>query len=110
MISGPVVVQVLKGENVMHKKQTGHIYTITLNGLKNISSNELKEVILHKLSHCEMKGDFRLDQIKQGWNSYFENNENKFEILSLNVTCKSGTYMRVLARELGGLALSIVRE
>jgi tRNA U55 pseudouridine synthase TruB len=40
---------------------------------------------------------------------FFENNNKEFKVLKLKVKTKRGTYMRVLARELGGLALSIVR-
>ena len=108
--SSPHIKKVLKGEKVIHKKQDGYIYQIEDLGLVTYSSVELKDVIFNKLSQCSMEGDFRLDQVKQGWNDFFENNENTFTILTLKVKCKSGTYMRVLARELGGLALSIVRK
>lgn len=107
--SSPNIKKVLKGEKVIHKKQKGEIYNIENLGLKKYSSAELKNIIFNKLSQCNMEGDFRLDQIKQGWNVYFENNDKGFQVLTLHVACKSGTYMRILARELGGLALSIVR-
>ncbi len=108
--SSPHIKKVLKGEKVIHKKQDGYIYKIEDLGLVKYSPIELKGIIFNKLSQCSMEGDFRLDQVKQGWNIFFQNNENEFKILTLKVKCKSGTYMRVLARELGGLALSIVRK
>ena len=107
--SSPHIKKVLKGEKVIHKIQKGEIYTIENSGLKKYSCEEMKNIIFNKLSQCNMKGDFRLDQVRQGWNVYFKNNNNEHHVLTLHVACKSGTYMRVLARELGGLALSIVR-
>lgn len=107
--SSPHIKKVLKGEKVINKKQTGYIYSIESLGLKKYSSIELKETIFNKLLQCAMTGDFRLDQVKQGWNDFFKNNEKDFQVLAIKVKCKSGTYMRVLAGELGGLALSIVR-
>ena len=107
--SSPHIKKVLKGEKVIHKKQEGYIYNIDSLDIKKYSSSEMQKIIFDKLSHCKMEGDFRLDQVKQGWNNFFENNKKEFQVITLQVKCKSGTYMRVLARELGGLALSIVR-
>jgi len=107
--SSPNIKKVLKGENASQKKQEGYIYSIEDLGLRKNTSTELKEYIFDKLNQCNMTGDFRLDEVKKGWNSFFENNDTEFKVLTLKVKCKSGTYMRVLARELGGLALSIVR-
>ncbi len=107
--SSPNIKRVLKGENATNKKQEGYIYSIEEDGVKVFSSVELKEYIFKKIEQCSMEGDFRLDQVKEGWNTFFENNKNEFKVLTLKVKCKSGTYMRVLSRELGGLALSIVR-
>lgn len=107
--SSPHIKQAMKGEKVIHRKQNGYVYSIENMNVRKYSSDELKNIIFYKLEQCNMKGDFRLDQVKQGWNKFFENNKNEYKILTLKVKCKSGTYMRVLARELGGLALSIVR-
>ena len=107
--SSPHIKKVLKGEKVIHRKQKGEIYNIENLGLKKYIPDELKNIIFNKLSQCDMEGDFRLDQVKQGWDDFFKDNNRTFQVLTLHVACKSGTYMRVLARELGGLALSIVR-
>ncbi len=107
--SSPHIKKVLKGEKVINKKQEGYIYSIESVGVKNYTKEELKEIIFNKLALCQMAGDFRLDQIAQGWNDFFENSAPMFKVVTLNVKCKRGTYMRVLARELGGLALSIIR-
>lgn len=108
--SSPHIKKVLKGEEVESRKQDGEIYSIDFLGLENVSSIELKQKIFTKLNQCQMEGDFRLDEIKLGWESFFKENNDDFKVLSLNVKCKRGTYMRVLSRELGGLALSIIRE
>ena len=107
--SSPHIKKVLKGESVELKKQDGEIYSIDFLSLENISNTELKFKIFTKLNLCQMEGDFRLDEIKLSWKKFFEKNKGNFKVLSLNVKCKRGTYMRVLSRELGGLALSIVR-
>ncbi len=107
--SSPHIKKVLKGEKVIHRKQKGYIYSIESKDIQKYNANELQRIIFDKLSQCSMEGDFRLDQVKQGWNNFFENNEKEFQVLTLQVKCKRGTYMRVLASELRGLALSIVR-
>ncbi len=60
--------------------------------------------------------DFRQDVIKGAWESLFESfPERDFQVLSLRVSCASGTYMRTLAERIGtelrvgALALSIRR-
>lgn len=107
--SSPHIKKVLKGEVVELKKQDGEIYNIDFLGLENISAGDLENKIFTKLNQCQMEGDFRLDEIKIVWKNFFHKNKNDFKVLSLNVKCKRGTYMRVLSRELGGLALGIVR-
>lgn len=108
--SSPHIKKVLKGESVELKKQDGEIYSMDFLGLENVSNADLKHKIFTKLNLCQMEGDFRLEEIKLGWKKFFKKNKNNFKVLSLNVKCKRGTYMRVLSRELGGLALSIVRD
>jgi tRNA pseudouridine(55) synthase len=108
--SSPHIKKTLKGENVDYRKQDGYIYSIDFLGLENVSNNELKQRVFDKLSLCKMEGDFRLEKIKIAWNNFFDENKNDFQIISLKVKCGRGTYMRVLSRELGGLAIEIVRE
>lgn len=108
--SSPHIKKVLKGDDFKTKKQDGEIYDIEFLGLENISSDDLENKIFSKLDLCQMEGDFRLDIIKNDWKKFFEENKSDFKILKIRVDCKRGTYMRVLARELGGLALSIVRK
>lgn len=107
--SSPHIKKVLKGEDIELKKQDGEIYSIDFLGIENLTNADLKHKIFTKLNLCSMEGDFRLDEIKLCWKKFFKKNKKDFQILSLNVKCKRGTYMRVLCRELGGLALGIVR-
>jgi tRNA pseudouridine55 synthase len=60
--------------------------------------------------------DFRQDAVRTAWTSLFAQlPEKQFTVLTLRVTCGSGTYMRTLANRIGaslgtrGMALSIRR-
>jgi tRNA pseudouridine(55) synthase len=108
--SSPHIKYVLKGQPFEYKKQDGYIYSIDFLGLEKFYNAGLKKVIFDKLRLCEMKGDFRLEEIKKGWKVFLKKNEREFEVVRLKVKCRRGTYMRVLAREMGGLAVGIVRR
>lgn len=108
--SSPHIKKTLKNEQTQLRKQDGYIYSIVFLGEDEITNNELKQRVFDKLSLCEMEGNFRLDEINNSWNNFFDNHKDDFKIIKLNIKCSRGTYMRVLSRELGGLALSIVRE
>lgn len=58
-----------------------------------------------------VKGDFRQDEIKESWKNILKNSqEEKFQITKMKVVCSSGTYVRSICNELGGLAYSIERK
>jgi tRNA pseudouridine(55) synthase len=107
--SSPHIKHVLKGNDFEYKKQDGYIYDIEFLDFKKYNEAEMKKIIFDKLALCQMEGDFRLEDIKISWKKFFKKNKKDFQVLTLKVKCRRGTYMRVLARELGGLALSIVR-
>jgi tRNA pseudouridine55 synthase len=70
---------------------------------KNIAQQAIEKVGL-------VKGDFRQNEIIETWLKFGQVYENeKFRILTLRVACSSGTYMRSLAHNINGLALSIKR-
>ena len=76
-----------------------------------IGANDLREYIEKRIDLINIKYDFRQDKIKKSWDNFFSNNKvDSFSVLKLKVKCSSGTYMRVLAQELGGLAMSIERK
>ena len=58
--------------------------------------------------------DFRIDAVKKSWRQVFAH-PRSYQVLSLTVSCGSGTYMRSLAARIGAslgtraLALSIRR-
>lgn len=81
------------------------IYSIEL---LNNGEGEIKEVrgseILEKveLALKSVKGDFRYGEMREGWKTMLDGKmEEKFMIVKIECTCSSGTYMRVLAEEIG---------
>lgn len=62
-----------------------------------------------------VKGDFRQKEILEIWHQYLDNNNEKFKLLKIRVSCGSGVYVRVLANDIGkslgvpALALHIKR-
>lgn len=100
------------------------IYRIKHLRTDRVMRDTLETRIADILSHAprsaqpskELGADFRQDAIRAAWSSVFkEMPEREFCILTLRVTCGSGTYMRTLAERIGadlgtrGLALSIKR-
>lgn len=101
-----------------------HIYRIQLRDVTSLSSSELQNRITEALSRVPITDEpskalganFRIDEVRTSWQEVFdEAHERTFSILSLRVTCASGTYMRSLAERIGAslgthaLALSIHR-
>lgn len=57
-----------------------------------------------------VKGDFRQGQILDTWQNLLKSDfDRKFEIKKFKINCSSGTYVRSIANEMGGLAYSIHR-
>lgn len=90
------------------------IKNIELTGEKVISKYDLSEFIKDSISI--VSGDFRQGKISESWNESLKSvNQNEFKIISIKVSCTSGTYMRSLANEIGirigvpALALNIRR-
>lgn len=54
-------------------------------------------------------GDFRQEEIKSAWKNILERAPDKFQIAKFKINCSSGTYVRSICNELGGLAYSIHR-
>jgi tRNA pseudouridine(55) synthase len=78
-------------------------------------------VILQKVQKAiqEVKGDFRYSEIAESWKKVLSDEvlggHKKFTVIKIECSCSSGTYMRVLAEEIGkkiglfSLAYSIKR-
>jgi len=85
-------------------------------GEREISKSELEKYIIDSINL--VKGDFRQKEILKGWRSVFASEAKQsrsYQIISLKVSCTSGTYMRSLAHTIGekvgipALALNIKR-
>lgn len=111
------VVHVPEHEEVIHR--------IVLTGVRSVGEKELSAYITRYLTKVPVSSeiskalgaDFRIDAVRSSWGKLFaEAGERQFMILTLRVTCGSGTYMRALATRLGealqtkGIALSIHRS
>jgi tRNA pseudouridine(55) synthase len=86
------------------------IYAITHVGIRTIGIDGLQKKITAILSHAprtnepskELGADFRQDEITSLWQSSLSSLENRtFMVLTLTVTCASGTYMRSIAQRIG---------
>lgn len=100
------------------------IYAIKHLETRTIRINDLRDEVMDILSHAprteelskELGANFRQDQISSAWRSSLSAIEDRaFVILTLTVTCTSGTYMRTLSDRIAltlgtrALALSIQR-
>ncbi len=84
-------------------------------GFGSISAAALKKKVLERITL--VKGDFRQNEISAAWSDLFLANPLiSFPVISVDVVCGGGVYMRTLAHELGktlgcgALALSIRRN
>lgn len=100
------------------------VYSVKLLNIESVSKDTLQRRIESNLAVVPRASeeamaigrDFRQDEIRAKWKEFFtEIPDRAFSVLSLRITCASGTYMRTfaerLAKELGtqALALSINR-
>ncbi|MFA6430241.1 MAG: hypothetical protein WC229_00495 [Candidatus Paceibacterota bacterium] len=90
------------------------IKSIDFLGEKNISKSDLENFV--KDSVALVFGDFRQKETLESWDKALKNTQQKeFKVISIRVSCTSGTYMRSLANEIGmkvgvsALALNIRR-
>ncbi len=85
-----------------------------LNPVKKVRGAEILEKV--ELALNSVKGDFRYDEMRAGWIEVLKGKkEVDFDVIKVVCECSSGTYMRVLAEEIGkkmgasALAYSIKR-
>ena len=70
------------------------------NPLTSVRGSEILEKV--ELALNSVKGDFRYDEIRAGWKSVLAGREGEnFSVIKIICECSSGTYMRVLAEEIG---------
>lgn len=100
---------------------TSRIHTIRLNTMVTVSSSELRDTVLKKLSRlthfnggkpCD---DFRQSAIEKNWRHLLNPSDTRFQILTITSVAGTGTYMRTLAEHIGAslgtkaCAISITR-
>jgi len=105
-------------------KHEERIYKIKFREATSLSSVQLSQRIKSFLAKVpktdepskQLGADFRIDAVQESWEQLFlDAGDRNFTVLSLCVTCGSGTYMRSLAPRIGealgtrALALSISR-
>jgi tRNA U55 pseudouridine synthase TruB len=105
-------------------KHEERIYAIRLNNISRVPASLLAYYIEEKLARAPtsnepskaLGADFRIKEVRESWSHIWGNaGEREFSVLSLRVSCGSGTYMRTLASRIGealqtkALALSIKR-
>jgi len=117
-ISGKSLFTYVKEGNLVEKdipEKEVEIFSIEKTGFENISQERLKDKIIESIKM--VKGDFRQEEISRLWEESFRKSDTKeFPVLKIKVNCSSGTYIRVLAKNIGlklfsvpSLALSIKR-
>lgn len=84
------------------------IYDFEELGTREISKEDLLKQIEEKIG--KVKGDFRQAESLESWKTVLaESLENSFKIGSFWLKCSSGTYVRSLANDMGGVAFKINR-
>lgn len=87
---------------------------------KKININKLELIKKYKISNSQLlhyikeriakvKGDFRQEKVIKAWEKLLESNNNNFDCAKFKVECSSGTYVRGIANEMNGIAISIER-
>lgn len=85
------------------------IFNIDKISEREISGAHLFDFVIDKIS--KVNGDFRQEDIIKGWRDFVDKySKDMFKVLKIRVKCSSGTYMRILAYNIGGFALSIRRD
>ncbi len=97
--------------------------------VKGLSVRELRKVVYKKMNSIKpvpanieskrLGADFRRGEVLKSWANFLINAQNndvkEFTVIKVRCKCSSGTYMRTLAKKIGGelgtgaMALSIVR-
>jgi len=94
------------------------VYKLSLDGTRSIDKDTLAREIFEKINSIpevteeskKLGADFRRADIRKKWQELLsKTTQDEFTIAKFTCTASSGTYMRSLAQELGGLAYSIHR-
>ena len=83
-------------------KREVKIYSIELVNIGCVSVEKLERIVTKRIGL--VKGDFRQDEILAGWKNYFAlSPHGPLKVARMKVTCESGTYVRSIAADLGGI-------
>lgn len=87
---------------------------VEIYSLEKIEEREIAKEVFEKeiLERIDLvKGDFRQEEIKSAWQELLTTRQDivEFQIAKFKINCSSGTYVRSICNELGGLAYSIKR-
>ncbi|MFA5933649.1 MAG: hypothetical protein WC795_00285 [Candidatus Paceibacterota bacterium] len=82
-------------------KRDVEVYNLELTDSKTISKDELEKNIIERIGL--VKGDFRQVEILAKWEEALKDAPDNFEIFKFKISCGSGTYVRVIAHELGNV-------
>ena len=107
-----------KGSRQKVKGYLGRIYRFDLKNknsfIEFVKNDDLEKYIEESIAI--VKGDFRQKEILKEWDNVLSKTTlNEFSIISIKISCTSGTYMRSLANTIGekigipALALNIKR-
>ncbi len=103
----PMFYYARKGQKVDDIMKKVLIKSVKINSIYEISVNRLLKYVLGKIGKVD--GDFRQVEIKKKWNDLLKGRDEKFLVADITINCSSGTYIRAIADDLGGLLLSLKR-
>ncbi len=85
------------------------IYSLEQLEEREITKEKLLAEVLERIDL--VKGDFRQEEIKNAWQEVLNTRQDlvEFHIAKFKINCSSGTYVRSLANQMGGIAYSIKR-
>ncbi len=88
-----------RNKKVIAPKKIINISKLELNGQDLISSRRLGKIVSSKIA--TVTGDFRQEEILNGWKKLLLDLDQDFQVLRFGLTCSSGGYVRSLVHRLG---------
>jgi len=109
----PLFTYARAGKAIKSPKHEVEVKSLKFLKLKKISAKKLLENIEKRIK--KVKGDFRQEEILKIWRENLKGKQGEFFTADFHIKCGSGTYVRVIANDLGkrigvpSLALTIKR-
>jgi tRNA pseudouridine(55) synthase len=93
------------------QKREIEIYDLEILEEKGLDARTVLASVLERIGL--VKGDFRQKETESGWQNLLgeiaKQDLARFQIVKFKISCSSGTYIRSVANEMGGIAWSIKR-